>query len=1475
MIKNIKSLHILGIVIAVILTGYLYLVNVVMPKYITEIIPIAEKMAPEYINGTVKIGSLKWNGGLTAEIKDIVVKDMAGKDVAVLPKTEVVVRPWLALIKPERAISKVNVVEPKVWLRLEEENKWNIASLMKPSESTETPFYGILEIEKGKLHIATTQGEWELGTTASVDGGANPKFAINGDIITDEQKVSVRGLMTTKGVGKLQINTDKLSFSKYSSLIKHYTSVEGFAGDLLKTHVILENDGKNRFVSGETEISGLGGSINVNEDEGHNFAINSKLKIHNSILDIESLEAIIDREQKIYLNAKADLQDFDNIGAQGLLTAPQLAYKNYSVKDLRLPFTLSRNLLQIDKASVLYGGGEVRVSATNDLRENSLTADISLNNVSHKMSIKHGDEIHANGELAVVGRLEENNDRKSYQIHVGADTFDLSWKDLKINKMALDGDFDGKNLVIDHFSAQTGEGVITLKGNAIMADNGKIDLVGRMSDFAIDPILYHFGDIQGKGLLSMNFEVGGTVSSPEFGTMVQLRKVDVQNLKMAEMHGFVGMQNNVLTINNLGATLKQGRHIINGMIDFKQSEPQLALDVVSNKVRIEPLMSLVSKDFSLTGNLDNKMHVSGTPAHPKVQGELAMSDGSVQTYLLKGVKGKYVYDDGFISLQDFIVSLFVAEVEFSGTVSKKQQLNFDLSAKNVDISKSPYKDADFGFDGLMDINGHVKGSVQQPFFDGNVNASKIFVNGELYTDISGKVESDLKTNNSFDISFKQPHRTAKGEAKKGTGTFKANGNLNMVEKFLQGNVIVDNGDINGLLRTDKLDYALGGVINGKLAFAPHGKGSGVLFDLTSNSIDIHKLHYESFVTKGVLKNFVLTLENAMLQEKSKISDAGILKAFGNVDFKKKLLDINASAIKANPQIVNITLKEPLDVKGTMNLDSVLKGTFDNPKGEALLELVYGSFRGVEFDNAKIDVSLDNDIINIKELLGTKGEYSVMAKGLVPMDAVRAKNERKNPDAEMDLAIDFDNTRLGILTASEYVDWANGELKGKVNLRGTLENPLISGSLSVDDGSLKIKGLNNPFENINFSADFDGSKVQLNSASAKLGEKGKIDITGYYDFRATDEESYKLNIKATDAFISYAKMFKGVINSEIEILPQFYYDYWHTLSKYGANSKPPRLVRPLIKGNIRFDDVLLNILTVADSEVGAETNIGLDLGIELGPKIHMLNPMFYDILLSGGLNLKGGYYSQTTGNEAEDEVIVKRHNRGPDGLKIGGKIAAEKGNITYLRTPFKITEAELRWPDSGEILPHVKLDSWSRFGKYRVFLKLDGSLADVKNEEMLKLSSNPPMERNTLVRMLTLQRESAGNNDINNDDLNNLMSTGLQMAVLGNMEFWVKQNLGLDQFRVYTGKVNTGLSFDGSSSKKELTEEEKNRYNVLISKYITDKFMLGYTTSVNNEEKVIFGQYDIGRNFNISISEKDKKSGERDHWVGLEYRIDFK
>ena len=79
---------------------------------------------------------------------------------------------------------------------------------------------------------------------------------------------------------------------------------------------------------------------------------------------------------------------------------------------------------------------------------------------------------------------------------------------------------------------------------------------------------------------------------------------------------------------------------------------------------------------------------------------------------------------------------------------------------------------------------------------------------------------------------------------------------------------------------------------------------------------------------------------------------------------------------------------------------------------------------------------------------------------------------------------------------------------------------------------------------------------------------------------------------------------------------------------------------------------------------------------------------------------------------------------------------------------------------------------------------------------------------------------------------------------------------------------------GALFTNELTADEKNQYNVLVSKYLNNNFMIGYTTSFDAVDRSIFGQYDISKHMNITYSRSYDMSKYPKDWYGLEYKISF-
>ena len=1391
----------IAIIVALVSAYYSFVTNIA-PNYIKQFIPVVEVMAQDYIHGTVKIGDVKWHGGLSVQIDDVVVKDNVQNKVAVLPQTVLHLRPWLALGGVEKALAGIELSKPEVFLTMDTKQQWNLQHFLKPSDSTETPFYGLVEVKNGLLHVAMPGGKWSLPINGEVNGGANPKFGINVTLNAEGNEINLQGLVTKDGIGTISLKTASVDLEKYAVVAKYLENIQDSAGLVQGLHLRWNNNGKRIQIDGEGKLQEVRGKMAMN-GKWHNFQVDGTISSVDNVIELKPLSLNVDG-QKLDIEGKADLADLKNLEE---VTA---------------------------KGKITYGEGTIAFNGGYDENLKAFLADASIKNIKMLIPNMPEDFVNINGDVALLADVKDDH----IKLQAAADAFDLRWRTLKVHNLGFDGSFNDGNLNIEHFSAMAGEnGSLIIKGT-VGADSS-LQLSGRMAEFPIDPLFSLVGQ-EGTGLCSTGFKVGGTLASPEFDGNIQLRKVDVMKQNLVETHGHIGMKDKVLAVNNFVANMKQGQHILNGTVNLQGNEPVVDISLQTIGVRAEPIVELVAPEVKLTGNVDNFVSVKGSVSNPTVMGQVHLYDGSAPGFLLDKVKGKYAYHDGQVDLNDILVKALSAEIVLSGTMSKEQNLDFTMEANNVNLERLPIMASDLDLQGFINLSGHVSGNLEYPYFAGEIDSEEILVNGERLSELSGSLESNGRNKNKLDIRFKQPYANDESSY----GLFTADLNLNIDEKYMQGKVLTLWGNLGGILRMAKLDYNVDGTAQGELVFAPNGKGSGVNIAIDADDVKIHDLNYHHMQLNGKLLKGVLYIDDVMLQEQEKVRDKGVIYAGGTIDLREKRYDLSLNAFGANPAIVTVAMTNPPPITGEMDLEMYLQGTFSDPTGKARLFIADGSVSGVTMDKLTATLFIEDDVVKLEELSANKGVYGIKASGNIPLDLLREKDRRRNPKAQMDIDFDFSNARLAMLPAfSKMIEWGEGDTHGKLSLEGTLEDPLIFGKLEIPEGRVKIADVDTVIDKIHADVEFNGRNVVLNDLSAVLG-KGKIAATGSYALLEESDEPYSLKVTADNAELT-SEIFSGIINSNIEILPQEYRD----MSRKQGNLPAPLAYRPLIKGAVKLDNVLINMPTIPEFSEEESSNYGMDLKIELGDKVHLFNKYLYDMWLSGDMQINGSTVFPI----------------------IDGRIKVDRGSITYLRTPFKLMNTSVNWLTPGSFLPNVNLESTARFSRYDINMRVTGPL-----EEMdLQLSSTPPLKRDTIVRMLTLQRDTAGSDDVTSEDMQNLMTAGLQMTVLGDVEMLVKQTLGLDQFRIYTGKVRSGIGFESAKDRKqELTSDDRSQYNLLLSKYLGRRFMAGYTTSFDGIDRSIFGQYDINRRLNVTYSRSYDLSDEAEDWFGLEYKVGF-
>jgi len=116
-----------------------------------------------------------------------------------------------------------------------------------------------------------------------------------------------------------------------------------------------------------------------------------------------------------------------------------------------------------------------------------------------------------------------------------------------------------------------------------------------------------------------------------------------------------------------------------------------------------------------------------------------------------------------------------------------------------------------------------------------------------------------------------------------------------------------------------------------------------------------------------------------------------------------------------------------------------------------------------------------------------------------------------------------------------------------------------------------------------------------------------------------------------------------------------------------------------------------------------------------------------------------------------------------------------------------------------------------------------------------------------------------------------VDVGIEMTFLRDVETLFKEELNLDQFRVYSGNTATGIGFEiNAKDSAEFTKEEKEQYNVLVSKYVSDNVLVGYASSLDGKYHDTFTQYEFNKNvtINFALDEEQRK------WYGVEYHISF-
>ncbi len=391
--------------------------------------------------------------------------------------------------------------------------------------------------------------------------------------------------------------------------------------------------------------------------------------------------------------------------------------------------------------------------------------------------------------------------------------------------------------------------------------------------------------------------------------------------------------------------------------------------------------------------------------------------------------------------------------------------------------------------------------------------------------------------------------------------------------------------------------------------------------------------------------------------------------------------------------------------------------------------------------------------------------------------------------------------------------------GKVNLdltaEGTVSEPGLEGTLSVENGWVRMIGFPQPLEEVNGELRFHGDEAELVHWNSRFGG-GEISGEGGVGFDRFLPDSYYLDLSCTSASLAYPEGFRGVYEGSVRLrgdTEEALVD--GRLHLLRGLYDEPMDVSSLMGYGVREYE--------SDEAVRMPVPVAMNMDLDAEDGVWMKNDL---VELETGLNLHLG------GTLGKPEIT-------------GRFRLLEGGKIRFRDVEYRIRSGSLDLLNLNRIDPYIDITAVTNVEQYEIVLRMEGTAEKFE----YSLTSTPSLSQQDIIALLTT-----------GTTLENLTrktgNTGLQLsgdlatnyfagALTGMFENRLKKVFRLERVRI------TPYAVSGTADPTT---------QVTLGKEVANRLFLIYSTSLGGEEREIYKMdWQASRKFNLT-AERDTRAG---------------
>ncbi|KAL4579660.1 hypothetical protein LXL04_015816 [Taraxacum kok-saghyz] len=311
--------------------------------------------------------------------------------------------------------------------------------------------------------------------------------------------------------------------------------------------------------------------------------------------------------------------------------------------------------------------------------------------------------------------------------------------------------------------------------------------------------------------------------------------------------------------------------------------------------------------------------------------------------------------------------------------------------------------------------------------------------------------------------------------------------------------------------------------------------------------------------------------------------------FAVLNFPVSLVPTLVQVLESSANEAVHSLRQLLSpIKGILHMEGDLRGSLAKPECDVQVRLLDGAIGGIDLGRAEIVASLTSTsrfLFNAKfEPIIQNGHVHV--QGSVPLtlspiqtdeeNLEKDKNEGswgsggwgakgKNDDkkaswneegwdtqlaeslkglnwnmldvGEVRVDADVKDGGMMLLTAlSPYANWLNGSAEVTLQVRGTVEQPIVDGSASFHRATISSPILRKPLTNFGGIILMDSNRLCIRSLESRVSRKGKLSVKGNLPLRTTQASlADKIDLKCEVLEVRAKNILSGQVDTQLQIM----------------------------------------------------------------------------------------------------------------------------------------------------------------------------------------------------------------------------------------------------------------------------------------------------------------------------------------------------